>query len=84
MIKYITCDKLNLIRSVNAETKTTLGSENKSEKDGSNSARKILIQESEREDNVPNIDLNYMDLEQLRNRAERAARHKRVTNLKKR
>ena len=69
-------NKINLIRSENKEGNTALGSDNKSGKDGDNTVRKLLIQQSEHKDNAPNIDLNYMDLEELRKRAERVAQRK--------
>ena len=67
---------INLIRSDNKETNRAEGSENKSEKDGDNTARKLLTQESEQKSNALNIDLNYVDLEALRTRAERVAQRK--------
>ena len=36
----------------------------------------MLIQESEQKNNALNIDLNYVDLEELRTRAERVAQRK--------
>ena len=62
-----------MIRSENKETDRAEGLEKKKEKDGDNTARKMLTQESEQKNNVLNIDLNYVDLEELRTRAERAA-----------
>ena len=68
-------NKINFIRSENKEGNAAR-SENKSGKDGDNTVRKLLIEQSEHKDNAPNIDLNYMDLEELRKRAERVAQRK--------